>query len=381
MSGNLEADRIALLLQSLEGGGAQWRVLELANGFAKRGRKVELFLIEPEGPLRASLDGRIEIYPADALSHHLRNDPPGVLVSGAAAVHAFAIQSLPLGHPLPLVLRASSHPFRTLPWSMPRQILMERLRRVKRIRNYSSADLIIAVAADVAEALHAALPGKCIEVIPNPVITQSFLSGAAAPLEHSWAADPFVPVIVSIGRLALAKDYPTLLRAFALVRKVRPVRLVLLGSGSSAELQALMELADRLGIASDIWFAGYCDHVAAWLSRANLLVSSSLWEGSPSALIEALAMGCPVIATKSVGLARELLASGDCGSLVPPGRPQLMAEAIAQSLDRTYDQDRLRAAAEPYRGDRADDYLTAIDRCVERFRRGRLQSSNEQFPD
>lgn len=247
---------------------------------------------------------------------------------------------------------------------MPKERLVEQVRRVRRIRNYREADLIIAVAPDIAEALQAALPAKCVEVIPNQVITPEFLSGAAATVEFPWPEEPEIPLIVAVGRLALAKDYPTLLRAFAIVRKRRRLRLAILGSGTAAERDRLLRLAGKVGIESDLCLGGDCDHVAAWLLRANLLVSSSLWEGSPAALVEALAMGRPVVATTSVGLARELLAGGELGFLVPPGQPELMAEAIVRALDRTFDENRLRAAAEPFSRDRSEDYLIAIDRCA-----------------
>jgi glycosyltransferase involved in cell wall biosynthesis len=366
----LRVDRIALLLQSLEGGGAQRRVVELANGFVRNGRRVDLFLTRQEGVLGEALATEVATFSAHDLPNYLRDDPPGALVSGAAAVHRIAVKSLPPKRAFPLVLRASSHPCRTLPWSMPRELLVERVRRARRMRHYSSADLIIAVALDIAEALRNALPTKCVRVIPNQVITDQFLSRQTAEIDDPWPDRPAVPLIVSVGRLALAKDYPTLLRAFALARRTRPLRLAILGSGSAAERRRLLVLAGKLGIESDFALPGDCDDVAAWLRRASLFVSSSLWEGSPASLIEALAVGCPVIATDSVGVAREILADPELGALVPPGRPGLMAQAISERLDRSHDKERLRGSVEPYRLDRSQDYLLAIDRCAQRLRQG-----------
>lgn len=370
MSRTARADRIAVLLQSLEGGGAQRRVVDLANGFVRSGRGVDLFLVEPHGDLRDALARDVRIRPAADLPHHLREDPPDALLSGAAAIHGFAVQSLPPIRNFPLVLRASSHPNRTIPWSMPRERLIEKIRRRRRMRCYSSADLIIAVASDVAEALRRHLPNANLEVIPNQVVTDQFLSGITAPIDYPWSDHTAVPLIIGVGRLALAKDYPTLLRAFTLVRQKRPARLAILGSGSVEERRRLTSLARKLGIERDFAIPGNCDHVGAWLSRADLFVSSSLWEGMPAALIEALAVGCPVVATNPVGLAREILADPELGLLVPPAQPRLMAEAIVASLDRPHNRRRLRAAAQAFRLDRTDDYLLAIDRCAERLKVG-----------
>jgi glycosyltransferase involved in cell wall biosynthesis len=359
--------RIAVLLHSLEAGGAQRRVVDLANGFIGEGREVDLFLVDPSGKLRDRAAPQIRLFPAVELGPRLQSDPPGVLLSGASAVHALAVRSLPAQRSFPLVLRASSHPQRRFPWSMPRQRFGEFARRPSRMNAYAAADLIIAVADAVAEPLREAFPAKPIEVIRNQVITDEFLAGATAHIDYPWPDDSSVPLIVGIGRLAVAKDFPTLVRAFALVRRSRQLRLAILGGGPDTQRQRLVRLAGKLGIASDVALVDHSDEVAAWLSRAKLLVSSSLWEGAPAVLVEALAMGCPAIATDSPGAAREILADRELGGLVPPRRPRLMADAIAEWLDRPFDQQRLWAATEPYRRDPAQDYLRAIDACAERF--------------
>jgi glycosyltransferase involved in cell wall biosynthesis len=308
----------------------------------------------------------VRLISAEGLSDRLRHDPPGAFLSGAAAVHSFAVRSLPRARRFPLILRASSHPYRDFPWSMPRHRIAELQRRAKRMKAYAAADLIIAVADAVAEPLREAFPDKCIQVVHNQVVTDEFIHGAGATIAYPWPDSPAVPLIVGIGRLAVAKDFPTLLRAFALVRRRREVRLALLGSGPAARRRELLDMASKLQIESDFALNDETDHVAAWLSRAKLLVSSSLWEGAPAVIIEALAMGAPVIATDSVGAAREILADPELGALVPPRRPRLMAEAIAEWLDRPIDQERLRAATAPYRIDPTDEYLSAIDECAQR---------------
>lgn len=370
------AQRIAVLMQSLEGGGTQRRMVDLANGFVERGRKVDFLIVESLGDLHDQLDPRVGVseigsIPASdkralaaAVAERLGRLDPDLLMSSSAALQGIAIRALPRRRRFPLVLRADSHPWRTIPWAFPRQRLLEPIRRRLRMKQYASADLVISVADDVAAPIRAANPLLPVVTIPDPVINAAFLAGAARPIELPWADDLGQPIILGIGRLAMAKDFPTLVRAFAHVRRSRPARLVILGEGRDHERASLLRLAARLGIGDDLLLAGSSDRVGAWLSRASVFVSSSLWEGAAGALIEAVAIGCPIVATNCVGSARDLLDNGRLGILVPPRDPRQMAEAIAAQIDGAseHQPDRLRAVAEPYTlGDRADEYLRAME--------------------
>lgn len=366
------ARRIAILIESLEGGGAQRRMVDLANGFVPLGRQVDLLVARPDGKLRARVAPSIKIVELDrdqpeiSLSDYLDQVHPDALVAGSASVHALAVNGIRRSaQRVPLVLRASSHPYRYIPWTLPRQRLVEYVRRRLRIGRYAVADLIIAVSDDIHRALRAALPKARIVTIKSPVITTDFLAGAEAQIDWPWNDGADIPTIIAVGRFAMAKDFPTLLRAFALLRREQEARLVIIGDGSARERSALAALATRLGIVEDVAFPGESDVVGAWLRRADLFVSSSLWEGSAGALVEALGMGCPVVATSSVGSARELLEHGRIGRLVPPRHPRRMALAMIEELRTRRDPDLLKATAAPYASsDRAADYLAAIDGCV-----------------
>lgn len=375
------ADRIMVLLQSLEGGGTQRRMVELANGFVERGRRVDLLVLENIGDLHQQVDERVGLVflpnipasqkraIANEIASRLRQLEPDLFMSSSAALQPIAIRALRSSRRIPLVLRADSHPCRTIPWVFARQRLLEPLRRRIRMNQYAHGDLVISVAEDVSAAIRRANPSLPMVTIPDPVIDASFLAGAALPVDLPWPDDPDRPIILGVGRLAMAKDFPTLIRAFARLRQARPARLVILGAGHDHERASLLDLAVQLGIEDDLLLAGSSDRVAAWLNRASVFVSSSLWEGAAGALIEALATGRPIVATDCVGSARDLLDNGRLGQLVPPRNPSRMAEAIAHQLDRgcEHDSEPLRAAAEPYRQQRAAEYLDAMDRCVAHF--------------
>jgi glycosyltransferase involved in cell wall biosynthesis len=198
---------------------------------------------------------------------------------------------------------------------------------------YVWADGIVAVSEGVAEHLShtSGLPRDRITVIYNPVVSPQLTDKARQALEDPWFARNQPPVILSVGRLTMAKDYPTLLRAFVLLRKRREARLLILGSGETrAELEQLVR---SLGIEQHVRMAGFVANPYAYMARAAVFVLSSAWEGLPGALIEAMACGCPVVSTDCRSGPAEILDHGRFGRLVPVGDAAKMAGAIALALD------------------------------------------------
>jgi glycosyltransferase involved in cell wall biosynthesis len=225
-----------------------------------------------------------------------------------------------------------------------------RLRVVARLvgRVYDRADSIVAVSDGVADdlAVVAGLSRERIATIPNPVVTPDLLASARAPLEHPWFAPGEPPVLLGVGRLVPAKDFATLLKAFAQVRAARGARLLILGEG--AERAALEALADELGIGTDVAFPGYVANPYAYMSRAAAFVLSSRWEGLVSVLIEAMACGCPVVSTDCPSGPFEILNGGALGPLVPVGDHAALGVAICATLDGPSDPSRLRARARAF---------------------------------
>ena len=155
---------------------------------------------------------------------------------------------------------------------------------------------------------------------------------------------------MACGRLTRQKDFPTLIKAFAKLRKILNCRLILLGKGN-AQLQ-LSRLATDLGVINDIEFTGFVDNPFAYMKRSSIFVLSSVWEGSPNVLIQALALGTPVVATDCLAGPREILANGKFGPLVKLGDVNAMTNAILQTLQNPLPQTTLQQAAEPFRADR-----------------------------
>jgi glycosyltransferase involved in cell wall biosynthesis len=219
-------------------------------------------------------------------------------------------------------------------------------RELKRL--FMEADGIIAVSQGVADDINQqfGIPTGKIFVIPNPTVTPEIHQLAKLPVEHPWLKQKQTPVIVAIGRFSKAKDYPTLIRAFALLHKRQACKLILLGEGRKRD--QLLGLAASLKLSEAIDLPGFDPNPYTYLQHADLFVLSSQREGSPNALIEALALGIPVVATDCNSGPAEILQQGKYGPLVTVGDVQALAHAMEQTLADPPSGDFLRQAVEAY---------------------------------
>jgi glycosyltransferase involved in cell wall biosynthesis len=137
-------------------------------------------------------------------------------------------------------------------------------------------------------------------------------------------------VWIAVGRLAPAKDYPNLLRAFAALQLEQPTACIwIVGAGEPSYTIELQLLARNLGIEDKIRWLGSRQDMVALLDAADAFVLASAWEGMPLALGEAMAMGKPLVAT-DVGGVREMAAESNW--LVPAGNSNALAEAMARMM-------------------------------------------------
>jgi starch synthase (maltosyl-transferring) len=150
-------------------------------------------------------------------------------------------------------------------------------------------------------------------VIPNGVDYEHFANAQAASLSQ-FGIPQGSRVIVSVGRLDPQKGLVYLLQALPkTIANHKDAHLLLVGEGS--QLVALQKLAQELQIEDRVHFAGWRPDVAEILKASDVLVLSSLWEGMPNVVLEAMATGIPVVATRVEGV-DELISSGENGFLV-----------------------------------------------------------------
>lgn len=331
-------ERLALFLPTLDDGGAERVMLQLAASFSARGHDVDLVLAIPGGPLDAqvppgprvvSLQAARTILALPALVRYLRRERPIALLSTLEHANVLAVGAGAAACTgVPIVLREANV-------LLPRAALNRRTRLLRGLtrRAYRAADRVVAVSRSVSRSLteELGLDAQRIRTIYNPIVTPALFEKAAAALEDPWFVPGALPVVLGVGRLAPQKDFATLIRAFAQLRAGREARLVILGEGP--ERGPLEELTRQLGVDADVRLPGYDHNPFRYMSRASVFALSSIYEGLPGALIQAMACGCRVISTDGLGGAREVLENGTLGPLVPPGDPGALARGIASLLD------------------------------------------------
>jgi glycosyltransferase involved in cell wall biosynthesis len=200
-------------------------------------------------------------------------------------------------------------------------------------------DRVVALSHQMADNLRTLwkFPPERIDVIPNGVNTDVF-SGRTLVQRPAILSGP-APVAVSVGRLTPAKRYDLLIGAWGrVVQQVPAARLVILGEG---ELRGDFETMIRgRGLEDSVLLPGVQSDVATWHSAAGLYVSSSDTEGMSNAILEAMASGLPVVATRVSG-SEDLIQHENNGLLVPRGDATELASAILRLLDDTSLRQRL----------------------------------------
>ena len=174
------------------------------------------------------------------------------------------------------------------------------------------------------------VPTSRLAVLPNSVDLEAVTVMGHAPLDASAFSDPAVPVIVSVGRLALQKRMDVLLEAVALLASESAVNVVIIGEGPLR--QDLEQLAAGLGIGDRVAFLGFQENPWRFITRARAFALASDFEGFGNVLIEAMACGTPVVATRAPFGPEFVLAGGEYGRLVPCGDPAALASGLREVL-------------------------------------------------
>lgn len=399
--------RVAFLVGGLSGGGHSAVQTALAAAFARDGRAVDLLFFRSPGPAppemppgvrlvdlrrgggwrggrRARRSGRLVVGGLTvlavqalsarrpfvrpdrgasrlwlwrawlALTRYLRERQPQALYAVGDRGNLLAVTARAgcrVGTRVVAGLQVAAEPRR-----LPERTGKRRARLAARLihRAVRRADRIVAcsrgVAADWARA--ARIPAGRITTIHNPVVDPGLPARAATPLDHRFFdGEGALPVVLGAGRLVEQKDFPTLLRAFALVREREPARLVILGEGE--ERERLEGLAASLGLSGEVDFPGFVENPYAYLARAAVLALSSRWEGLPTILIAALACGCPVVSTDCPFGPSEILEDGAWGRLVPVGDPAALADALVATLREPPSREGLRERGRSFSVERA----------------------------
>jgi len=353
-----ESDRpdVTFFIRNLAGAGAQRVALNLIREFNTRGLSTELVVMEAVGEFVTHVDCSIRFVSLDAsgyatallrLRSYLRRRRPKHVLSFLPSANILAVTaSFGIRD---VETTVTEHNNRSISLAAKSRLL-QWLSRLCMAITYRLADRVIAVSYGVAGDLtrFLGLSPLRISVIYNPVIDEGFYARAEQRVSHPWFTVRRGVLLVAAARIGPQKDLPTLFRAVAHVARDRDVRLVLLGTGAHSEIASLTELAHRLGIADRVAFLGFVDNPLPFIRAADLLILSSRWEGLGLVLIEALALGTPVVSTRCPYGPEEILRDGQLGALTPVGDAKALAAAIQATLDDPIQPDSLRDAARAY---------------------------------
>jgi len=337
---SLQRLKLTLFLPNLAGGGAEMVMLGLARGFVDKGFLVDLVVASAQGPCFNMLPPNVQLIDLKVkrtlkslipLARYLRRERPASVLSTLqhANLVAYCAHKLALAQST-LCVRETIDPSAVPAWSSGLiQYFRNRLTRYC----YSGATFVVAPSNGVADSLsdRYKLNRDNIKVIYNPINIDELLAKSREPADHPWLSTPNIPVILGVGRLTAAKDFATLIRAFHLVRRKHEVRLIILGEGE--DRSNLEKLVENYDLQAFVDMPGFVQNPMPYMSKASVFVLSSTREGMPNAMLQALALGCRIVATDCPSGPREILEGRGTGKLVPMGSETLMARAISDSLD------------------------------------------------
>jgi glycosyltransferase involved in cell wall biosynthesis len=337
----MDRARIALLVPTLEIGGVERVFANLANGLSQCGAEVDVVVGLGRGSMRSFLPHGIQVFDLNSprmiravsgMAKYLKARKPDAVIAAMTHSSAAAVLARKLAGSKTKIIATEHSTMSQIVANTPG--LKYRWMPMWSRWTLNSADAVVAVSAGVADDLSAqtGIRREAFHVIYNPVITDSLRSAANVSVEHPWFQPGEPPVILAVGRLDKQKDFSMLVRAFREVRNRRPARLVILGEGP--DRIRIEKAVQDAGLTQDVALPGAEQNPYKFMHRAAAFALSSKWEGFGVVLVEALALGLPVVATNCKHGPSEILCNGKFGALVPVGNHDAMAQALLETLNR-----------------------------------------------
>lgn len=331
--------KIAFRISNMGFGGAERVFLSIAEELARAHQAEIQFVVDDiakgetaeivsaRGFKLVGLDCSRTVTSIIPLKNYLNIEKPTILISAYTDTNMAALLSAKLAkHPCKMIV--SEHASLKEHWqykSWVKRLLLNAFVRF----GYRLADHILCVSKGIEQQVIAMgnAPDK-VSHIHNPVRFSP--ASAQKSVEKN---QPFDATLLAVGRIAVSKDYLTLLHAFKLVRQEKNCRLVIVGGiFDNAEKSRLDAFIAENNLAPWVEFAGFSEHVQAYFASADVFVLSSAWEGFGNVIVEALAFGLPVVSTDCNHGPAEILQDGKFGQLIPVGDWQAMAKALINAI-------------------------------------------------
>lgn len=339
--------KVIIFIPAIEKGGVERNAIWVSNELAKRGYQVDVVFVRSEKdqlkkfhPLVHCVKMQYKQIPAlnqrlsDAFS--IRKEF-GKYLEGQDHKHtvvlAFQSASVAIGvcrkHKVKVICRLSNHPSAV-------KYEKSKLRKISEFvkpYTYKKADQVIGNSERLSEDFGKLIHKKVITIY-NPIdftqIEQAVTEEIPEELKRE-AADFKGRLLITVGRITRQKDMQTLLKGYAASRAKEKSMLWIVGEGG--ERDEISELIGQLHLEEHVHLLGYQSNVYKFMKYADLFVQTSLYEGCPNALIEAVAAGLPVIATDCLSGPDEVLLQGQGGDLIPIGDAAKLAERIDAYFD------------------------------------------------
>ncbi|MDY6933070.1 MAG: glycosyltransferase [Spirochaetota bacterium] len=356
--------KLLFVIPSLAGGGAERVLLTLFNNLSNEKYEISLVLFIKQGKFLNELPPDINIIDIDKMSRWdffnlifrlrkvIKDIKPASIIGMYYYSSIIAVLSCLFINDRPkiIVCEHGSHSA-FLPTTRARH-----LKKLLMKFSYRKADKIVAISQHMKENLIVDLKLKPanITVINNPIPVKLIKEQALDSIADDLLNYKKGQIIISLGRLTQQKRFDRLIRAFSLVLQQKEVYLIILGQGEL--LNDLQNLVDELNVKKFVRFLGFKDNPFAWLSKADIFVLSSDWEGLPMVILEAMACGTPVIATDCPTGPKEIIINGENGFLVQMNDEKALAEAMLALLKDGNLRNKISKKGEL----RAEDFRTEI---------------------
>lgn len=359
--------KIAIFLTALDGGGAERVMLNLAKGFIESGIEVDLLLVKAKGPYLEQIPAQVKLIDFNQsrligsvsnLLDYLKIERPHALLT-ALDTNVIAAW-IKRWTNIPTKIIVTVHNQLSVESRYGKSIKRRLTAKFARWF-YPWADEIIAVSKGVAlDLVNIGLPENKVKVIYNPIVDDELNRKIKEDFQHPWLEEGEPPVILGVGRLTKQKGFSTLIKAFALVRQKQDSRLMILGEGEEREkLEALIK---ELKLEPFVSLFGFVDNPYMFMSKAKLLVLSSVWEGFGNVLVEAMAAGTPVVSANCPSGPAEILEDGEYGDLIKVGDSKQLAQAIMKTLEQEVKPQKLKARASEFSLQKAkNQYMELFD--------------------
>ncbi|MXW22513.1 MAG: glycosyltransferase [Candidatus Dadabacteria bacterium] len=338
---NARPKKILFVSPNLAAGGAQRQLINIANGLHRRGYEVSVFLFYDKGNLRNSLDKNIKIFSPCSIKFLQRPKLLGILYGTLRLLGIVVTEKPDLLYSrqwpkIPVAIIGKILKVKTVSVegnNLEHTLLLRKRPLLFRIRKLCAqlSDKVVANSRSLAyEVKEVFSLDSEVEVIYNGIDIEDIRKKSKEEQNHKWLGTE-APLILAMGYLKdEQKGFSYLLEALEIVNRSKSARLIIIGNGKKEKLE---ELSERLSIRDKTDFFSTVPNPFPYMARADIFACSSLYEGLSNVILEALALGKPVISTDHKHGANEIIENGKNGILVPIRDPQKMADAILKVLE------------------------------------------------